>query len=297
MGEKAVCAGIVEAVLPIGPVGAGSNPPPNFSEVCGTSFRFLTGARPSCRAPLSRVRACGRTAPIRRAVFRWLVRSCRRRNAALRCFFRRRALVPVLLLLLVAAFAPRAGHGQDTPPPVTTSKSDPVLYISQPAAATEGSTELHAAIHVNVFSDREISGTLSVRLRFAAKGSSTFDADDIQGELTQTLQTTGFSELPDGEEYRASVSIPVVDDTKVEGAEIYTVELLAGAGYRLSTLTHKAVKVEGVINDDDKGPTLRLGDPPRSTEGTGIDIAVPLTSWYGELKLSVFWSRRFSLGL
>ncbi len=27
------------------------------------------------------------------------------------------------------------------------------------------------------------------------------------------------------------------------------------------------------------------------------DIAVPLTSWYGELKLSVFWSRRFSLGL
>ena len=28
-----------------------------------------------------------------------------------------------------------------------------------------------------------------------------------------------------------------------------------------------------------------------------VTIAVPLTSWYGELKLSVFWSRRFSLGL
>ncbi len=144
---------------------------------------------------------------------------------------------------------------------VTVTETTPLLQLlMNPSAVTEGT-----AISLEVTSDKDLTGALSVSLTLADRGSSGFDADDIPGALTQTL-TADFGQTASR---TATISIPTSADSVVEGAETYTITLNDAAAYELGA----DKTAEGTLND---GTVSKPGRPTGLTATAG-DKRVVLT--------------------
>ncbi len=148
---------------------------------------------------------------------------------------------------------------------VTVTDTTPKLTLeTNPTAVSEGT-----AISVTVTSDKDVTGTLSVRLTLADRGSSGFTAADIMGALTQPFTTASFS---GGK--TAAVTIPTVNDAIVEGAETYTITLVSGTGYALGS----SVAVDGTLNDNDSAEVTLASGTIAVTEGQTLTVPVTLSA-------------------
>ncbi len=148
---------------------------------------------------------------------------------------------------------------------VTVTDTTPKLTLeTNPTAVSEGT-----AISVTVTSDKDVTGTLSVRLTLADRGSSGFTADDIMGALTQPFTTASF-----GGGKTAAVTIPTVNDAIVEGAETYTITLVSGTGYALGS----SVAVDGTLNDNDSAEVTLASGTIAVTEGQSLTVPVTLSA-------------------
>ncbi len=115
-----------------------------------------------------------------------------------------------------------------------------LTLATDPATVTEGTD-----ISLTVTSNRTLTGTLPVKLTFTARSSSSFDAADLPGGLTQVLGANfGGTGSKTG-----TVTIPTNPDTSTsEGAEAYTVTLGDDStynGYKLGSDT----TADGTLND------------------------------------------------
>ncbi len=131
---------------------------------------------------------------------------------------------------------------------VTVTDTTPVLQLRKdPAAVTEGT-----AISLEVTSDKALTGTLAVSLTLAARGSAGFDANDISGALTQTLNAI-FGATPST---KGTVTIPTSTDSTSESAETYRITLNDAAAYELGADT----TADGVLNDPAADVSLSIAD-------------------------------------
>ncbi len=148
---------------------------------------------------------------------------------------------------------------------VTVTDTTPELTLATaPTTVTEGT-----AISLAVNSDKNVTGTLTVRLRLSDRGSSGFTADDITGGLTQNFSTSNFAGGT-----TATVSIATINDNIVEGAETYTITLLASTGYALGG----DVAVDGTLNDDDSAQVTLASTTIAVTEGQTLTVPVTMSA-------------------
>ena len=148
-----------------------------------------------------------------------------------------------------------SGGGYSTIPnqtQVTISDTTPTLTLpTDPAAVTEGT-----AILLTITSDRELTGTLPVRLTLADRGSSGFTAADVPGALGPRTFNGEFGSSPSR---TGTVRILTSADTSAaEGAETYRITLNDGPGYAVGT----DATADGTLND---GPSRSVTPPAKPT--------------------------------
>ncbi len=141
----------------------------------------------------------------------------------------------------------------------------PTLTLAtDPAAVTEGGT-----ISLTLSSNRNLTGTLLVRLTLADRGASGFGAADIRGALTQTVTTDDFGGGTTG-----TVSVPTLDDTIVEGTESYRVTLNTGSGY----VVGGDADADGTVNDNDSAQVTLGSTTLTVVEGQTLTVPVTLSA-------------------
>ncbi len=148
---------------------------------------------------------------------------------------------------------------------VTVADSTPTLTLAtDPSAVTEGNN-----ISLTLSSDKNVTGTLRVRLTLSDRDTSGFGATDIPGALTQTLTTSDF-----GGGTTATVSIPTRDDSIVEGTESYRITLNAGTGY----VVGGDADADGTLNDNDSAQVTLGSTTINVTEGQSLTVPVTMSS-------------------
>ncbi len=148
---------------------------------------------------------------------------------------------------------------------VRVTDTTPTLTLAtDPAAVTEGGN-----ISLTLSSDKNVTGTLSVRLTLADRGASGFGAADIQGTLTQTVTTSDFGGGTTG-----TVSLPTLDDAIVEGTETYRITLNTGSGY----VVGGDANADGTVNDNDSAEVTLGSTTLTVIEGQTLTVPVTLST-------------------
>ncbi len=165
----------------------------------------------------------------------------------------------------------------------------PVLQLlTDPATVSEGND-----ISLTVTSNKALTGTQQVSLTLAARDSSGFTADDIQGMLGPRNFDAVFGSTPNT---TGAVIIPTLSDASVEGGEAYRVTLNAGTGYTVGsdsiadgTLDDPAEQLSGFAVESAKGLMELSWTDPNDNSITGYEYRykvdhqvapdVPYTSW------------------
>ncbi|WP_419919447.1 PKD domain-containing protein [Candidatus Poriferisocius sp.] len=152
--------------------------------------------------------------------------------------------------------------GSDSTADGTLSDPPPSLQLStDPATVTEGND-----ISLTVTSNKALTGTQQVNLTLAARDSSGFTADDIEGTLGPRNFDAVFGSSPNT---TGTVTIPTSTDTSVEGDEAYRITLNTGTGYTVGSDS----TADGTL--DELPPSLQLStDPETVTEGNDISLTV-----------------------
>ena len=148
---------------------------------------------------------------------------------------------------------------------VTVTDTTPTLQLlTNPAAVSEGEN-----ISLTVTSDMDLTGDVTVKLTLAARSSSSFDADDIDGALGPRDFTASFGSTGSK---TGTVSIATSSDATTEGAEAYRITLNDGTGYVVGT----DKTADGTLNDAVAPATPGVTIAPKTltvTEATGATQA------------------------
>ncbi len=151
------------------------------------------------------------------------------------------------------------------PVKVTVTDTTPVLQLlADPATVTEGSS-----ISLTITSDKPLTGTLSVSLTLADRGSSGFTAADIPGMLGPRTFDVNFGESATA---TAAVLIPTSKDAEEENSETYRITLNDTDDYELGA----DKTADGTLNDD--SGTVSVPAALAVTEGTDANATVTITA-------------------